>query len=62
MEFVAGEALASLIKRSGRLEVKLALEIAGQVAAGLATIQKQKLVHVTSSRVTSWWAWRTEVA
>ena len=45
MEFVAGEALASLIKRSGRLEVKLALEIAGQVAAGLAAIQKQKLVH-----------------
>jgi WD40 repeat protein/serine/threonine protein kinase len=45
MEFVEGETLEDLIKRSGRLEVKLALEIAIQVAAGLAAIQKQKLVH-----------------
>jgi hypothetical protein len=36
MEFVEGETLENLIKRSGRLEVKLALEIATQVAAGLA--------------------------
>src|SRR6516165_10310611 len=36
MEFVDGETLEKLIKRSGRLEVKLALEIATQVAAGLA--------------------------
>src|SRR5215472_16613095 len=35
MEFVEGETLEKLIKRSGRLEVKLALEIATQVAAGL---------------------------
>src|SRR5262249_17801212 len=45
MEFVEGETLHNLIKRSGRLEVKLALEIATQVAAGLAAVQKQKLVH-----------------
>src|ERR1700680_1266847 len=45
MEFVAGETLENLIKRSGRLEVKLALEIATQVAAGLAAVHKQKLVH-----------------
>src|ERR1700730_4219346 len=45
MEFVEGETLASLIKRSGRLEVKLALEIATQVATGLAAVHKQKLVH-----------------
>src|SRR5215471_5255461 len=45
MEFVEGETLHNLIKRSGRLEVKLALEIATQVAAGLAAIDKQKLVH-----------------
>src|ERR1700733_2890850 len=45
MEFVAGETLASLIKRSGRLEVKLALEIAAQVAAGLIAVDKQMLVH-----------------
>src|SRR5271168_4140381 len=45
MEFVEGETLENLIKRSGRLEVKLALEIARQIAAGLAAVHKQKLVH-----------------
>ena len=45
MEFVEGETLENLIKRSGRLEIKLALEIATQVAAGLAAVHKQKLVH-----------------
>src|SRR5258708_25441585 len=35
MEFVQGETVESLIKRSGCLEVKLALEIVIQVAAGL---------------------------
>ena len=45
MEFVEGETLAQLIKRTGILEVKLALEIATQVAAGLAAIHEQNLVH-----------------
>ena len=45
MEFVEGETLENLIKRSGRLEVKLAVEISTQVAAGLAAVHKQKLVH-----------------
>jgi serine/threonine protein kinase/Tfp pilus assembly protein PilF len=45
MEFVEGETLESLIKRSGRLEVKLALEITSQVAAGLEAVHEQKLVH-----------------
>jgi serine/threonine protein kinase len=45
MEFVEGETLESLIKRSDRLEVKLALEIATQVASGLTAVHKQKLVH-----------------
>jgi serine/threonine protein kinase len=45
MEFVEGETLEGLIRRSGRLEVKLALEIAAQVTAGLTAIHKQKLVH-----------------
>jgi len=45
MEFVEGETLENLIKRSGRLEVKLALEIATQVAAGLAAVHEQHLVH-----------------
>jgi serine/threonine protein kinase len=42
MEFVEGETLENLIKRSGRLEVKLALEIATQAAAGLAAVHKQR--------------------
>ena len=45
MEFVEGEPLDKLIERSGRLEVRLALEIARQVAAGLAAVHKQMLVH-----------------
>src|SRR5580692_7227421 len=45
MEFVEGQTLEELIKRSGRLEVKLALEIAMQVAAGLAAVHEQHLVH-----------------
>ena len=45
MEFVPGETLEDLIKRWGRLEVKLALEIVTLVAAGLGAVHKQKLVH-----------------
>src|SRR5260221_972270 len=45
MEFVEGDTLEQLIKRSGRLEVKLALEITTQVAAGLAAVHEQSLVH-----------------
>jgi serine/threonine protein kinase len=45
MEFVEGETLENLIKSSGRVEPILALEIAGQVAAGLAAVHQQNLVH-----------------
>ena len=45
MEFVEGETLENLIKRSGRLDTKLALEITAQVAAGLAAVHKKGLVH-----------------
>src|SRR5262249_18721941 len=45
MEFVEGETLEKLIRRSGRLEIKLALEITSAVAAGLSAVQKQNLVH-----------------
>ena len=45
MEFVEGETLDSLIKRSGPLEVKRALEITMQVAGGLAAVHKKGLVH-----------------
>jgi eukaryotic-like serine/threonine-protein kinase len=45
MEFVEGETLGSLIKRSTCLDPKLALQIVAQVAAGLEAIHKQNLVH-----------------
>ena len=45
MEFVEGETLESFLKRSGRLEIRTALEITRQVTAGLAAVHKQKLVH-----------------
>jgi serine/threonine protein kinase len=45
MEFVDGESLDALIRRLGRLEAKLALEIATQVAGGLAAIHEQNLIH-----------------
>jgi TolB-like protein/Flp pilus assembly protein TadD len=45
MEFVDGETLQALIRRGGRLEIELALEIITQVAAGLTAIHKQHLVH-----------------
>ena len=45
MEFVEGETLEHFIRRSGRVEVKVALEILAQVAAGLAAVHEQKLVH-----------------
>jgi hypothetical protein len=45
MEFVEGETLEKVIKRSGRLDVKLALEITTQVAAGLVAVHEQNLVH-----------------
>jgi serine/threonine protein kinase len=45
MEFVEGESLEKLTRRSGRLETGLALQILEQAAAGLAAIEKQHLVH-----------------
>jgi Protein kinase domain len=45
MEFVEGETLERFLKRAGRLDAKLALEITRQVAGGLAAIHKRKLVH-----------------
>src|SRR3984893_4855677 len=45
MEFVEGETLENLVRRCGQLDVKLTLEIAGQVAAGLAAVHKPNLVH-----------------
>jgi hypothetical protein len=45
MEFVEGETLEHLVRNSGRVEVKLALEIVTQVAAGLAAVHEQNLVH-----------------
>jgi serine/threonine protein kinase/Flp pilus assembly protein TadD len=57
MEFVDGETLATLIRRRGRLEIGLALEIMTQMAAGLTAIHKQHLVHrdIKSSNVMLTW-------
>jgi serine/threonine-protein kinase len=45
MEFVEGETLDNLINRTGRFDIKLALEVTIQVAAGLAAIHEKNLVH-----------------
>jgi serine/threonine protein kinase/tetratricopeptide (TPR) repeat protein len=45
MEFVEGETLENYIHRSGKLDIKPALEIAKQIAAGLAALHKRGLVH-----------------
>lgn len=45
MEFVDGETLANLIRRSGGLGLDLALKITIQIATGLAAIHEQALVH-----------------
>jgi serine/threonine protein kinase len=45
MEFVEGETLENIMKRSGKLDSKLALEIVAQIAAGLEAVHKRKLVH-----------------
>ena len=45
MEFVEGETLDCFIKRHGRFNVPLALDIAGQVAAALGAAQKEQIVH-----------------
>ena len=54
MEFVEGETLENLIKRSGRLDAKLALEITAQVAAGLAPWTRRASSTGISSQATSW--------
>ena len=40
-----GETLADVIQRSGKLEVKAALDIAGQSSTGLAALHSRGLVH-----------------
>jgi serine/threonine protein kinase len=50
MEFVEGETLEKLIKRSGPLEVRLALEIATQVAAGLDAIHEQQSTGILNQQ------------
>ena len=45
MEFVDGETLQKLIRRLGRIETDMALDVVALVAAGLSAIQKQHLVH-----------------
>jgi eukaryotic-like serine/threonine-protein kinase len=45
MEFVEGETLERLVNRSGCLDATLSLEILIQLAAGMAAIDEQHLVH-----------------
>jgi TolB-like protein/Flp pilus assembly protein TadD len=45
MEFVDGESLDKVIRRSGRLDPSIALKMTALVAAGLEAIDQQKLVH-----------------
>jgi serine/threonine protein kinase/tetratricopeptide (TPR) repeat protein len=45
MELVEGETLEDLIRRSGPLEPRRALQITAQAAAGLAAAHKEHLVH-----------------
>jgi len=45
MEFVDGEPLDKVIRRSSRLDTSTALKVVTLVAAGLEAIQKQNLVH-----------------
>lgn len=45
MEFVRGEDLAALLKRSGRLTSERVLEIARQLCAGLAAAHAQGVLH-----------------
>lgn len=45
MEFVEGESLRSVLQREGKLEVKRGLEIARQLAAGIAEAHRQSIVH-----------------
>jgi serine/threonine protein kinase/Tfp pilus assembly protein PilF len=45
MEFVEGETLDCFIKRHGRFNILLALDITVQVAAALGAAQKEQIVH-----------------
>src|SRR6202790_4117553 len=45
MEFVEGETLDYYIKRHGRFNVPLALDVASQVTAALGAAQKEQIVH-----------------
>ena len=45
MELLAGETLAQLLKREGRLSVDRALPLARQMAAGLAALHERNIVH-----------------
>lgn len=45
MQFIAGESLQERVDRTGPLNVRQVLRIAGQVAAGLTAAHKQGVVH-----------------
>jgi serine/threonine protein kinase/Tfp pilus assembly protein PilF len=45
MEFVPGATLEQTLRQTGRLDLRTAVEITSQIAAGLSAIHKQNLVH-----------------
>ncbi len=45
MEYVAGEDLASLVRRIGRLSPEKALDMARQVCAGLGAAHEKGILH-----------------
>jgi serine/threonine protein kinase len=45
MEFVEGETFEHFIRRTGGVEAKSALQFVAQVAAGLAAVHEQNLIH-----------------
>src|SRR5215472_4656426 len=45
MEYVEGESLRALLERGGRLEIARGVELARQIAGGLAEAHRQTIVH-----------------
>jgi len=45
MEYVEGESLRALLERNGKIDIQRGLEIARQLAAGLAEAHRQSIAH-----------------
>lgn len=45
MEFITGDTLAAILKKVGRLEVQLAIDLSRQIALGLNAVHDEGLIH-----------------